>query len=63
MNRTLGAPFFERGGSGQAGWDWSKVRPTTPVKADPGLYSLSDTVTSPFLLIDLNKHERKSLGC
>jgi hypothetical protein len=48
MKSTLGAPFFERGGSGQAGSDLSKVRPTTPVNAVPGLYSLSDIKLSPF---------------
>jgi hypothetical protein len=41
MNSTLGAPSLARSGSGQAGSDWSTVRPMTPVKAVPGLYSFS----------------------
>src|SRR5208283_1514318 len=41
MNSTLGAPSPARSGSGQAGDDTSNVRPITPGKAVPGLYSLS----------------------
>src|SRR5580765_5943895 len=41
MKRMLGAPSFARRGSGQAWLDTSNVRPMTPVKAVPGLYSLS----------------------
>ena len=40
MNRTFGAPWRARSGSGQAGCETSKVRPTTPENALPGLYSL-----------------------
>jgi hypothetical protein len=40
MNSTLGAPSFARRGWGQAGLDTSTVRPITPGKAVPGLYSL-----------------------
>jgi len=41
MNSTFGAPSFARLGIGQAGLDTSAVRPITPGKAAPGLYSLS----------------------
>jgi len=41
MNSTLGAPSLARSGSGHAGSDWSNVRPTTPGKVVPDLYSLS----------------------
>ena len=41
MNSTFGAPSFARLGIGQAGVDTSAVRPITPGKAAPGLYSLS----------------------
>jgi hypothetical protein len=37
---TLGAPSLARVGSGQAGEDSSSVRPITPGKGVPGLYSI-----------------------
>src|SRR5271157_3515154 len=48
INNTLGAPSPARSGSGQAGDDTSNVRPITPGKAVPGLYSLSPIVLSSF---------------
>src|SRR5512135_540538 len=51
MNRTLGVPSLARTGWGQAGLDWSTVRPITPENAVPGLYSLS-VVMALFLLND-----------
>jgi hypothetical protein len=36
---TLGAPFLARTGWGQAGSDSDTVRPITPGKVVPGLYS------------------------
>src|ERR1700679_2405126 len=39
MNNTLGAPALERSGCGHAGLEVSYVRPITPVKAVPDLYS------------------------
>jgi hypothetical protein len=48
MNNTLGAPALARSGWGQAGEDTSNVRPITPGKAVPGLYSLSPMVVSAF---------------
>jgi hypothetical protein len=45
----LGAPSLARVGSGQAGEDSSRVRPITPGKGVPGLYSImSDIFDSPF---------------
>src|SRR5262249_55336640 len=41
MNRMFGAPSRARLGAGHAGWDTSNVRPITPGKARPDLYSLS----------------------
>src|SRR5450631_1286414 len=38
---TFGAPGVARTGCGQAGDDWSVVRPMTPGNAVPGLYSIS----------------------
>src|ERR1039458_5766978 len=38
---TFGAPGVARTGYGQAGLDWSVVRPITPGNAAPGLYSIS----------------------
>src|SRR4030095_5358478 len=55
MNSTLGAPSFARNGSGQAGSGPSKVRPMTPLKAVPGLYSFS---AIKFLLFK-NSHVKK----
>ncbi len=49
MKSTLGEPSFARKGSGHAGDETSNVRPMTPLKADPGLYSLSATL---LLLLD-----------
>jgi hypothetical protein len=46
MNSTLGAPSLERIGSCQAGSDWSKVRPITPGKVVPGLYSFNGILSS-----------------
>jgi hypothetical protein len=48
MNSTFGAPALARNGSGQAGSDTSNVRPMTPLKAVPGLYSLRAIKFSPF---------------
>src|ERR1700722_4774606 len=39
MNNTFGGPALDRSGCGQAGLDVSYVRPITPVKAVPDLYS------------------------
>jgi hypothetical protein len=41
MNNTFGAPSLARLGAGHAGFDTSNVRPMTPGKAWPVLYSLS----------------------
>src|SRR5262245_11197854 len=48
MNSTFGAPSRARLGAGHAGSDTSKVRPITPEKAWPGLYSLSDITIASF---------------
>jgi len=40
-----------RGGSGQAGSDWSYVRPTMPVNAVPGVYSFNYISFSFILLL------------
>src|SRR5262249_61861217 len=48
MNSTFGAPARVRLGAGEAGLDTSKVRPITPGKAWPDLYSLSDIFSSLF---------------
>jgi hypothetical protein len=45
MNSTLGAPSLARSGYGQAGSDWSSVRPITPGKMVPDLYSFIDIST------------------
>ncbi len=48
---TFGAPSFVRKGSGQAGDDSDTVRPMTPGKVAPGLYSSkSDILYSPPLI-------------
>ncbi len=60
MNSTLGAPSLARMGSGQAGLDWSTVRPITPGKVVPGLYSLSDMYVS-FALTDALRYEDGSM--
>src|SRR5687767_12626479 len=52
MKSTFGAPSFERRGSGHDGCDTSNVRPRTPLKAEPGLYSLSAMST----LLDAANH-------
>jgi hypothetical protein len=39
MNKTFGEPSLARRGIGQAGLDWSTVRPMIPENALPGLYS------------------------
>src|SRR5262249_48379538 len=46
MNSTFGAPSRARFGAGHAGFETSKVRPITPGKAWPDLYSLSVIVPS-----------------
>jgi hypothetical protein len=50
MNNTLGVPSFALSGCGHAGDDTSNVRPMTPVKAVPGLYSLSAIANSSYCL-------------
>ena len=40
--KHVGRTLFGASGSGQAGCDWSNVRPMTPLKAVPGLYSFRD---------------------
>lgn len=47
INNTLGAPSFARNGLGHAGDETSNVRPLTPIKAVPGLYSLGAILHSP----------------
>jgi hypothetical protein len=42
MKSTLEAPSLARSGSGQAGSDWSTVRPIMPGKVVPRLYSFND---------------------
>src|SRR5215467_9477725 len=46
MKSTFGAPSLARLGAGHAGLETSNVRPITPGKACPGLYSLSDMMLS-----------------
>src|SRR5262245_47777904 len=48
MNKTFGAPSRARSGCGHAGDETSKVRPMTPLKAVPGLYSF---IAKSFLLV------------
>src|SRR5947209_18121112 len=60
MNSTLGAPSLARMGSGQAGLDWSTVRPITPGKVVPGLYSLPDMYGS-FALTAVLRYEDGSI--
>ena len=47
MNSTLGAPSLAHSGSGQAGSDWSSVRPIMLGKVVPDLYSFIDTSFPP----------------
>src|SRR5438128_314309 len=47
MKRTFGAPSRARTGTGQAGFDTSNVRPTTPENACPGLYSFMSAFAAP----------------
>ena len=50
--RMLGAPCTALAGSGQAGVDSDTVRPMTPGKVVPGLYSFKlAIIDSPFLSI------------
>jgi hypothetical protein len=62
MNKTLAAPSLARGGSGQAGSDWSWVRPTTPVKAVPGLYSFKDILFSLYELFTFRTGSASSIA-